>query len=94
MIIFRFLLLRQHGLGQYLEEKYKTYTKTRCILDEQAIRTREYNGSLNFGQIKGAFYVLGMGLFLALLAFSVEVVRFRVAHNNHKIKRTTRFRPN
>lgn len=67
------LLLRQHGLGQHLEEKYKTFTKTHCILDEQTVRIRNYNGPLTLHQMKGVLYVLVIGFSLATLAFLCEV---------------------
>lgn len=74
------LLLRQHGLGQYLGEKYKVYTKSRCVIDEQAVRKRDYNGPLTFHQMKGAFYVLGVGFSLAAVAFAFELASFHLRH--------------
>lgn len=72
--IYSILLLRQHGLGQYLEEKYKTYSTSRCAaIDEQAVRKRDYNGPLTIHQMKGVFFVLKIGLSLSSLAFIAEL---------------------
>lgn len=84
----RILLLRQHGLGQYLEEKYKTYTKTRCVLDDQVLRTNKYNGPLTLYQMKGALYIVLVGYSLATLSFVCEVLSFRRTQRMKKIKKS------
>lgn len=84
----RLMSMSQAGLPNFWREKTVAVYRNKWIVKEQAMRTRQYR-ELNMGDVLFAFYILFVGLGLAIVTFVTELLSITRWKKLRKVNETT-----